>query len=1140
MTKTFRNLSTAATGRSFTNTNYSMSASGTLGTNIFTGGVFNSGTFNNITIDTVSFRNSVVLYGTNSSNTITFNGQTNFFGIDVPNVNLGPLTRMYYGPTNYITSNSDNRLTLIGANGISLAAQSGAISIPLDCQIEYGNSDQYIRGNSAGELVIGAPQISFAGRTDIPFPYSLTFGLSSTTIYSANLDSDTLVITAPTVDLKATGQINIPTTIPVNFGNSTKLIEEKGILSIESDVVRLAGQTLLKFDHGETIVSTNKGLIMSAPAFTVTGDLYIKGQTIAVDTINIMVDDPVVIVGEGSHTDNFDRGLAFTVPNESYGFMGYKPDIGRFVFYSDTNSSFVPNYFPRGTTGLLECAGIYNMQMLKIDSPSTVFLSSTVFFNQGLTVGIRAPDESTLSITAPTLVIDNTRLTSLRDGTLKLDSSLMISGSKISVDNGAMTIRDVTHLALPSASSVLFGSGYTKISSTGAGGLRISPSLEVGGSITAGEWKASPIGAAYGGIGQVFTIDKAIPYFSSTGSGLFQQSPTFTWSNNTSTLSLGTALQLSPTGLAFTAPLFTLGQMTLRGSWLHWSNNDYIGSPSLGTVVVQAAASIQLNALNGIDTTQSSLKIQKTITMNDNAYIQWSSTSIQNVAGNLNLTAKTISLKTADHVEVTDGYPITWGDGKAIGITGSARTGTLSLMAPTAISIPNGLPLVFTGTNSQIINQTNELQVSADGAVRLKAPLIILDGQTQMTGPTSIITTKTLVVDGSIMKIGDTSTLNYDTGKDLGMQLQYYGGSSYMLWQNASKRFVFVANGTDTDKNDVVEVKQLAEVQMDSVVTNRLSGCTLTGDLRAQSSLISGNNFDIGGGQINNWSTTTTSVITNLNADYVRGKTVSDLVLRDGSMGLINNWNAGCGIDAKFFSFADPNNNSLLIRDQSGKISCTALTYDKTRMTICGNLDVSNSTLTLRDGQIDGTKLTGLAAKLSIGGNAGSVTNGVYTTSYTRAHCILKADEENLPQPCVVEQNSVVGRLNGDIVALTPTNLRDMITPMDAGVRGWELVINSRPSLTKAITYVRVTETTTVVLPDGTPGQTLVIVAALAPGITYSVSLNLTTPDGSTGIKSLTFDKSGMSVHLCYFPGLSWIIINSGVFCDASPSSPGI
>lgn len=1133
MTKTFRNLSGSSGGRSFANTSYAYGSTGNAA-NLFnggtwSGGTWNGGTWNNVTIDTAFFRNAIIFYGTNSSNSISFNGQTNLFNIDLPTVNFGASTKVFYGPNNYITSNADNQLCLFGTTGISLLTGSGSITVPHDCQIEYGNAQQYIRGNSANQLVIGAPQISIAGDIDIPFPYSMTFGSKGTYMRTSNLASDTLVLSAPILAFHATGQINIPTKIPLKFGRAS-IVEEKGVLSITSDVIKIAGESLLKFDRGETIVSGNNGLIVSTPAFTITGDLYTKGQIIAVDTINLMVDDPVVIVGEGSHSDNFDRGVAFTVADNSYGFFGYKSDTDRFVFYTNTNSSFVQNYFPRGTTGMLECSGLYNQQVLKIDTPEVVFLSSTIYLNEALTVGITANSDATLTCTAKAIKVNNTLMSALDDGTLSLSGDLNLGGAKLSCPNNIMIMGGIKELNLPVINTVVLGSGAVRMTSI-PNGIRISPSLQVGGSITAGVWQGSPISPEYGGMGQAFTIDGAIPVFSKA-IGVFQQSMDFTYNSTSGTLVMGNnAVTLSPIGLKFSATNFSLGTLSLRGPSINWSNSDFITSPSLGTVTLQAGSTIRLNAVNGIDTTQPTLKIQKTMSINDNAWIQWSSTSIQNVLDSLVFTAKTLSLNCTDHVEIADKNAITWGDTMNIGFRGNMQSGVLSLMATNAIAVPTSVPFSFTNSTSQIVNQPTELQVLGQSTVRIKAPLIILDGQMQMTGQTSTIQTRTLTIDGSIVKIGDTS-LSYDTGKDLGLQLQRYGGSSFMLWQNSTKRFVFASNGTDDDKNDIIEVNALADVQADRILVNSIPGFALTGNMTAGSSLISGSNFHISGGTVDNWATSTTSVITNLNSDYVRGKTVKDFVLRDGSQALINDWKAGCGISAKWLAFDDSRSDAMLTRDATGKIATTGLAYDAVRNVMSGNVDVSSSMLTLRDGQIDGSKVTGHSKDLSIGGNANSVTNGIYTTTYNSAYGLLVANVRATPQVCTLPQNSVLGRAMGDVTALSPKELCDIVASGDNGVRGWEQITNAAPTLQKGTSFIRITEKTIVSLPDGLPGQTVTIVVVVAPEATLALNLNLTTPDGFTGLKTLIFDKTGMSINLCYFPNLSWVIVNSGALCN--------
>jgi hypothetical protein len=357
-----------------------------------------------------------------------------------------------------------------------------------------------------------------------------------------------------------------------------------------------------------------------------------------------------------------------------------------------------------------------------------------------------------------------------------------------------------------------------------------------------------------------------------------------------------------------------------------------------------------------------------------------------------------------------------------------------------------------------------------------------------------------------------------------------------------------------------------------------------------------------------------TTVVANLNADMVDGMHANEFVFRNGTTPLTGHWNAGpYGISALNLSATTLTTGGVVFAGTNGILTTQSqFTYDSSlgrldvpsigpftlNGTITGNdsmitgiklasstivttsmtlsqgnvFDASAGTVVFRTGQISGNWLAGGTGAINISGNAGTVTNGVYSTLFG-ANTIIKADTQGSPVALVVPESTLVGRIsNGVIDALTPAKVRNLLNVAERGAEtayvsgailrsghleyadggtmsglfffSTERILlqaNQAASVLspdKQITYISVTygagtNIATVILPDGiADGQMRwIIVSSLVQGVRLLVRCTLT-PTNATGpaITGLIARKSGQSAQLIWDNSAkAWFIAPSGM-----------
>lgn len=374
------------------------------------------------------------------------------------------------------------------------------------------------------------------------------------------------------------------------------------------------------------------------------------------------------------------------------------------------------------------------------------------------------------------------------------------------------------------------------------------------------------------------------------------------------------------------------------------------------------------------------------------------------------------------------------------------------------------------------------------------------------TGTSFVIPLVVPVLDPTDLPTGQVrSVLTSNPNRDIGIQTNWHTGtpetgttgyrSGFFGVLRSTNRFTYLVSGTNVNGN-FSPTSTLGDAQFNTVYANFLNATSLSGPLNAQNFTVTGTNFQINGGNINNTpigstipstgyftnlsvsgtlTLSSTAIVANMNADMVDGKHANEFVWTDGSQPLSANWNAGLfqissrtlastiltptsvvfastgGVLSSNPNFTFNNTTSTLSVANVGsftlqgeligngqtasnlEITASNITNSNYTLSATSTLDARLGTVLFRTGQISGNAISGGIANTSITGNANTVTNGVYSTLFTD-HSIIKADTANSPVALSVTPNTIVGRLGTDpISALSPAEVRTIINVAEMG-----------------------------------------------------------------------------------------------------------
>ncbi len=351
-----------------------------------------------------------------------------------------------------------------------------------------------------------------------------------------------------------------------------------------------------------------------------------------------------------------------------------------------------------------------------------------------------------------------------------------------------------------------------------------------------------------------------------------------------------------------------------------------------------------------------------------------------------------------------------------------------------------------------------------------------------------------------------------DPALDVGIKLNYYRSSAFIGLQYSSGRFAIMK------KYDTAEY---GDLQLRSVYgTGELSG------------------FKINSVSLENWTTTSQDLIANLNAELLGGLTRDQFI---HTSGLNVDWDAGSDktITCGSVRLANLKPKAVPFVHSDGTLTHSyQMIYDILKETLICNLDVSGRMLILDDGQIPGNKIGGGIASCDISGNSKTTTNGLYTTDFNGAYVILATQRtEKIVHQVKVNVGCVIGRIgDGPIQSISSDVFGGGLQtypPVRTKVKtGESVVLEGAKMIFVEVNYGDGSAIATGSLNDGDyiDGEEKIIYVTMDNDCMFDLAINLSTPDGISGMKIARFDRSFQSIHICYdIVTGSWFLINSGV-----------
>lgn len=1136
----------------------------------------------------------------NGSDTI-LNNTGNFISNSIGNYNINS-TIINLNPTSYVTipneiplvfgsiteniSSSSGNLILTSSKNIDLSPSTGSVNIPNNILLYLGTSS--IKEGSTGDLNINSAtsNINLTG-SSIILPINntpLVFGSSTSNnikFDGTNLDISSSGIVSISPGLSVTGNIGITGSITSGSWNGTTVSETYGGTGktswIQGSVV-FAGNSILAEDNVNFFWdNTNKKLGIGLNS-NIPHSLTIRGDQLGFIPRNeIDIQGPIYKNTVGSYNIHTYRKSTGSNYNADYIIA-----TGNETDYTLLKEQFCVRY--NGFVGI------------GFTSISDITESLYVKGNELLTGSLKFSDTEYINDISGVLTLTGGGVISLNPVTsVNINNDIPIKygdNTSISGNNGIITIIGYTNISLsspiiniPTDSSLYLGtvsylSGNTDLTLFSSGNINLDSSSNI--------IVNNPI--LFGSTTQSIGVINGNLVLGSIGEILL---------NGTSVnLIDGTSLYLGSSSLSETT---TIGGLNINSTQINLQDNVPMVFGDYSRRIVSDGTKLHIY---GAD-----------ISLDGNVEIN----------GNLTLNGQTIQGGGGNTGNITIGNIIPVGGQQILNITSIVNSNlpnTVILFTNISHNLINGDTVIITGTNSDpIVDGTYIITVLSSSSFS-----IIKSGGVVVTGDTGIMSSALIADTGKdlgfqfnyhlITPIGTSgarygfsgfkrSTERFTFIHDGTNVNDVFSGNLGDI--ECSSLYCTTINGFTAGGNIVGGAFNISSsnftISGGSIDGTPIGNTTTSSgkftSITGSSLYLTGDCTVLGNGGFNSLSVTSNSLVTNLNSDLLDSKRASDFIWVDGSKSLSANWNSGI-FDIKSKTFTSTSlattgtivftnntgtliNSSSLVFDNSTNtlnttnigafnstgnitnVSITSGSISGTNITIGINktLDVSAGTLTLADGQINGSKISGGTADISISGNAYTVTNGIYKGDFNSANTILKADTANIPIPLIVGTNTIVGNINGTIQALSASDVQTIIgvpSLTEASISNASGLTTHGPNnllsninysfeeifcnggddididLNKNISFINVDGigivTSTLGIGSISGQFKQIIFTSITPGTTFHLILNtgvLETPDGNLATKTMIFDQAGMSIHLVYYKTLTrWFLVPGG------------
>jgi hypothetical protein len=272
--------------------------------------------------------------------------------------------------------------------------------------------------------------------------------------------------------------------------------------------------------------------------------------------------------------------------------------------------------------------------------------------------------------------------------------------------------------------------------------------------------------------------------------------------------------------------------------------NNSVGNINLTPKLNTGSINIPVNNLLQFGNSSNSIYSDNTqLYLNGYDGINLNSSSVT-IAGNVIITG----VLTADNIDIDfNQYILELGTIQTLAINDISNSSTIGKLL---VSVSQ--PHYFTIGDSIIVKNTNSI------------PTINNEYIVQ-----SIIDIDTFVINGSVSLSGNFGVVNgvlkINQNKDVGIKVNYWsttgnfssitsGSINYKTgffgFENTTERWIFYNNAQITQNN--ILNGTLGNIQVNEIFSNFLNSTTLSGTLNANTRLLTGSNFDINGGEIDN------------------------------------------------------------------------------------------------------------------------------------------------------------------------------------------------------------------------------------------------------------------------------------------------
>jgi hypothetical protein len=791
------------------------------------------------------------------------------------------------GSTLTIVSNAGGTVDVVGDTEVKIAASNGNITVT----------------NTNGDIILSPT----SGNVRIPTSRRLVFSMSGT---NNSISSDTIgnllidgnsssgnikIETVNSIDLLATLDVNIPQSVNLKFG-----IEEIGKIYAEQNTLYISNTngTIEVTSANTTLTNTNGLTILNTFSNITSNQFTINGDLVSLDSKNVRIKDPIVTLANNYTDATKDRGIEYqwntTSGNSKLGWFGYKVSTNKWTFFSEAVNT---DEIITGTLGELQIGnlslstgGYLDLSCGEIRSARRIFGCNSVLELTSANILLTAsekiliPNNIPLSFgtTSNSISSNTVGNINVNANSVNINTSTNITG-QFKTDDRILSIGGINTLTNDdSKDRGIEYRWYTGTQSkTGFFGYKdnIERFVFIKDGTNTNEIFSGAFGDVQFGNGYFTNLDMSSGTGNITGIKVLS-------GGEISIVSTSGNINISPTS----------GSSVL----LPYNIPISFGTTN-ASISANSSGELNINSNNILLNSETSIRFSGTSPIyfgdDNNIYLERTNTDIllQNSIGNILLTPQysggSVLLPTYTPVSFGDDNNKIYSDGDKlilVGFTGIQFDGNVNFTGVITASrldfdfdkyiLPLGTydNTRITNIQNYISNTSGQIRITTFSPTYVKTgDMVILsntdsspivDGEYQVTNVLSetvfvILTGVNVTAQGGNGNV-KTNLMTYK-GKDVGIQINYWTttGNSSVTAGSENFRTGFFGFIMDTKRwsfyneatiaNDIV-TGPFGDIEINKLYTSEISGFTLTGNMSAGSNQISGTNFSIGGGNINN------------------------------------------------------------------------------------------------------------------------------------------------------------------------------------------------------------------------------------------------------------------------------------------------